>query len=110
VRSILSFLLSAVFLMIMVPIALAEEPTEPVLMPPSSPSQVTVSGIQETRATVSWSPVPTATQYTVWVDGQRWSGSNHPGVDITGLQPYMEYTVHVTAANDAGESSSSHLQ
>jgi hypothetical protein len=104
VRSILCFLLSAVFLIILAPITLAEEPTEPVLMPPSSPSQVTVSGIQETRATVSWSPVPTATQYTVWVDGQRWSGSTHPGAEITGLQSYMEYTVYVTAANDAGES------
>ena len=103
-RSFLYFLLSAAFLIIMAPITLAEEPTEPVLMPPSSPSQVTVSGIQENKATISWPPVPTATQYTVWVDGHRWSGSIHPGVEIAGLQPFTDYTVWVTAANDAGES------
>lgn len=103
-RTFLCFLLSATFLIIMAPITLAEEPIEPVIMPPSSPSQVTVSGIQETRATISWSPVPTATQYTVWVDGHRWSGSTHPGAEIAGLQPYTDYTVWVTAANDAGES------
>lgn len=103
-RSFLYFLLSAAFLIIMAPITLAEEPTEPVLMPPSSPSQVTVSGIQENKATISWPPVPTATQYTVWVDGHRWSGSTHPSAEITGLQPYTDYTVWVTAANDAGES------
>lgn len=103
-RSFLCWLLNVAFLVIMVPIALAEEPSEPILLPPSPPGQVTVSGIQETRATVSWAPVPSATQYTVWVNGHRWSGSTHPSAEITGLQPYTDYTVWVTAANDAGES------
>lgn len=82
--------------------AFAQEPAP--LVPPSSPSEVYVSGIEENRATVSWSPVATATQYTVWVNGQRWAGSSYPGAEITGLQPYTEYSVYVTAANDAGES------
>lgn len=82
--------------------AFAQEPVP--LVPPSSPSEVYVSGIEENRATVSWSPVATATQYTVWVNGQRWAGSSYPGAEITGLQPYTEYSVYVTAANDAGES------
>ena len=80
-------------------------PEEPTLFPPSAPYQVTVSGIEEIRATVSWSPVATATQYTVWVDGQRWAGSSCPGAELKGLQPYTEYNIYVTAANDAGESS-----
>lgn len=79
------------------------------LMPPASPSEVYVSGIEENRATVSWSPVATATQYTVWVNGQRWAGSSYPGAEITGLQPYTEYSVYVTAANDVGESGPSSL-
>ncbi len=82
--------------------AFAQEPAP--LTPPASPSEVYVSGIEENRATVSWSPVATATQYTVWVNGQRWAGSSYPGAEITGLQPYTEYSVCVTAANDAGES------
>lgn len=82
--------------------AFAQEPAP--LVPPSPPSEVYVSGIEENRATVSWSPVATATQYTVWVNGQRWTGSSYPGAEIRGLQPYTEYSVYVTAANDAGES------
>lgn len=85
--------------------AFAQEPAP--LVPPSTPSEVYVSGIEENRATVSWSPVATATQYTVWVNGQRWAGSSYPGAEIRGLQPYTEYSVYVTAANDAGESSPS---
>lgn len=103
-RTLLRILLSVMFLVIMAPITLAEEPSEPILIPPSSPAQVTVSGIQETRATVSWSPVPTATQYTVWVNGQRGGGSAYPAAEIDGLEAYTDYTVYVTAANDAGES------
>ncbi|NLV16047.1 MAG: fibronectin type III domain-containing protein [Syntrophomonadaceae bacterium] len=103
-RTLLRILISLMFLVIMAPITLAEEPSEPILIPPSSPAQVTVSGIQETRATVSWSPVPTATQYTVWVNGQRGGGSAYPAAEIDGLEAYAEYTIYVTAANDAGES------
>ncbi|ADI02564.1 fibronectin type III domain-containing protein [Syntrophothermus lipocalidus] len=73
-------------------------------LPPSAPSEITAAGIEETRASVAWSPVPGATHYTVWVDGQRWTGSSCTGAEIKGLQPYTEYTVYVTASNDSGES------
>lgn len=82
---------------------------EDVLTPPLSPSGVTVSGIEDTRVTVSWAPEATANQYTVWIDDQRWAGSSSPGAEISGLQPYTEYTVYVTAANDAGESGTSSI-
>lgn len=72
--------------------------------PPVAPSEVTVSGVTDTEATISWSPVAYATQYSVWVDGQRWTGSTSPGVTIRGLQPSMTYTVYITAANESGES------
>ena len=85
--------------------AFAQEP----IAPPSSPAEVCVSGIEEDSATVSWSPAPTATQYTVWVDGYRWTGSTGPAAKLEGLQAYTEYSVYVTAANDIGESGPSSL-
>lgn len=88
------------------PIMIMQEALEP-LVPPASPAEVYVSGIEETRATVSWSPVSGATQYSVWVNGQRWDGSASPGAEIKGLQPYTDYIVYVTAANDAGEGGAS---
>lgn len=100
----LCLFLSVFFFFVGLGYALAQEPTSEPTLPPSAPYEVTVSGIKDTCATVSWSPVATAKQYTVWVDGQRWTGSSYPGAEIKGLQPYTEYTVYVTASNDAGES------
>lgn len=71
---------------------------------PAAPADVVVSGITESSATVSWSPALTASGYSVWVDGTRWTGSDSPGVEIKGLQPGMAYSVYVTASNDGGES------
>lgn len=103
--AILCFIFGALLFFSFLTCASAEEPiSDPIPMPPSFPHEIAVSGIEETRATVSWSPVPTATQYTVWVDGQRWAGSSYPGAEIKGLEPYTEYSVCVSAANDAGES------
>jgi len=72
--------------------------------PPGAPDSVTVSGITDTSAFVSWSPVPEAETYTVWVDGNRFTGTTGTGTEIKGLEPYTEYAVHVTAANASGES------
>lgn len=71
---------------------------------PAAPSDVIISGITDCSATVSWSPAVTATGYSVWVDGARWTGSDSSGVEIKGLQPDMTYSVYVTALNDGGES------
>jgi len=103
-NKILRLAITFIFVLLMAPVSFAEDPTEPILTPPFSPEQVTVTGIQETRATVSWSPVSTATQYTVWVDGQRWGSSTCLTAEIVGLEAYTDYIVYVTAANAAGES------
>jgi len=71
---------------------------------PDAPSNISVSGITDTEATISWQPVQTANQYTVFVNSSRWAGADSPGVTIQGLQPYTIYDVYVTAANDGGES------
>lgn len=71
---------------------------------PGAPTEVTVSGITDTSATVSWQPATGATNYTVWLDGQRFTGSNSTGAVLQGLKPYTSYTVYITASNDSGES------
>lgn len=106
---ILRVMVCAVVLLVkLVGTAYAEEtaPTTEGLLniPPSPPSEVTVAGIEDDRANVAWQPVPDATQYTVWVDGTRWTASVGPGATLKGLQAYTEYTVYVTASNSAGES------
>ncbi len=103
VRPAFSLLVLLFLLLVACGVSRAQEPP-PEPLPPAAPSEVVVSGIEETRATVAWSPVPTATQYTVWVNGRRWAGSTGPAAELRGLQPYNDYSVYVTAANDAGES------
>jgi len=71
---------------------------------PEAPVSITVSGIEDTSASVSWEPSTGANNYTVWVDGQRWTGSNSTGALIQGLKPYTNYDIYVTASNDNGES------
>lgn len=94
-------ILPLVFIIFAIPgIAFAQEPLP---APPASPAEVYVSGIEDTRATVSWSPVQSATQYTVWVNGQRWAGGPSLSADVR-LQPYTDYSVYVTAVNADGES------
>jgi hypothetical protein len=88
-------------------LALGEEgevPTEPIIFPPAAPYEITVSAITETSAIVSWTPVTSATGYSVWVDGLRYISSTSASAEIKGLLPYAEYNVSVTAFNSAGES------
>lgn len=99
-----------------VPMAHATEPTpvtvtSPVTINPppipEAPGDISISGITDVGATVSWSPVDTASQYSVWVNGTRWAGADSPGVSIHGLKPYTIYDICVTAANESGESAQS---
>jgi len=71
---------------------------------PGAPTGVTLSGITDTSATVSWQPVTGAANYIVWVDGTRFTASNSTGATLQGLKPYTTYNVYVTASNDSGES------
>lgn len=114
VISITVFLFSlASWIISPIPMVYAVEPTpvtvtNPVTInpppAPDMPNNISISGITDIGATVSWSPVATASQYSVWVNGARWAGADSPGVEITGLQPNTSYDVYVTAANDGGES------
>lgn len=74
---------------------------------PAAPNDIVVSGITDSSATVSWSPVVTASGYSVWIDGMRWAGADSPGLEIKGLQPDTTYSIYITAANDGGESGQS---
>lgn len=71
---------------------------------PSAPIDVVISGITENSATISFSPAPGASGYSVWIDGDRFTGAASPGTEIKGLQPDTTYSVYVTASNDGGES------
>lgn len=75
--------------------------------PPGTPTGVTVSGITDTTATVSWQAVDTATQYSVFVNGKQFTGSTSPGVVLTGLTPYTSYEVTIIAHNSGGNSGES---
>lgn len=106
-----------------VPRAMAQEPTQVevvnpvevqqpldvrVITPaPPPPAEVTVSGITDTTANVSWKPSAYASTYTVWVNGERAGGTTGTGLTLTGLVPDTEYNVQVSAANAAGESTTS---
>lgn len=110
------FLVSALALLSYLPNANALEPT-PVeitnsvsITPPAAPSApygLAISGISDAGATISWAPVATANQYSVWINGTRWTGVASPGVTISDLQPYTIYDVYVTAINESGESTPS---
>lgn len=75
--------------------------------PPATPTSVTVSGITDTTATVSWEAVDTAAQYSVYVNGQPFTGSSSPGVVLTGLTPYNSYDVYIVSHNSGGDSGES---
>ena len=98
-----------------IPIVYAQEPeptpvtvVNPVTIeapvPPLAPGDICISGITDVETTVSWTPVSTATQYSVWVNDIRWTGANAPGITIQGLEPYTIYDIYVTAINESGES------
>jgi hypothetical protein len=79
------------------------------VVPPPVPSApvVTVSGITDTEAHISWPAVASATQYTVYLNSQTYAGTNNPASVLTGLIPHTDYTVYVTANNAGGDSPAS---
>ena len=101
-----SYLIVAMLLLAFLTSGAFAEEMEPVITasPPTAPHDVIISGITDVEATVSWSPVAGSTQYSIWVNNNRWTGSNSPGATIHNLQPYSIYDVYVTAANESGES------
>lgn|GEM_PF-3464065 len=121
-KKLLVFLIVALMIfisgcsMVPIPMAHATEPTpvtvtNPITIDPppipKAPEDISISGITDVGATVSWSPVDTASQYSVWVNGARWTGADSPGIEIHGLKPYTIYDITVSAANESGESEQS---
>ncbi|MDR3543273.1 MAG: hypothetical protein P4L69_20275 [Desulfosporosinus sp.] len=72
--------------------------------PPAAPINVTVLAVTDTTAQVSWPGVTSALQYTVYLNGQVYSGSNSPQASITGLTAHTNYTLYVIANNTGGDS------
>lgn len=71
---------------------------------PSAPADIVISGITENSATITWSPAPGASGYSVWIDNARFTGAASPGAEIKGLQSDTTHSVYITASNDGGES------
>ncbi|AHM62299.1 hypothetical protein D770_20250 [Flammeovirgaceae bacterium 311] len=68
---------------------------------PPAPQDVTVTNVQDTTATVSWSAVSNMQGYNVFVNGNK---SNDPIItaltyNITGLTPGTSYSIEVKAVN-----------
>lgn len=77
--------------------------------PPAAPTNISITGITDTSAQISWPAVTSALQYTIYLDGQAYTGSNYPQAILTGLTPYTNYTAYVTANNSGGDSPGSAL-
>ena len=75
--------------------------------PPAAPTDVAVSAISDTTAQVSWPAVTSAQQYTVYLNGQVYSGSNSPKTSLEGLTPNTTYDLYVVANNTGGNSAPS---
>lgn len=71
--------------------------------PPAAPN-VSVSGVTDNTAQISWPAVTSAIQYTIYLNGQVYSGSNSPQGSLTGLTPHTNYSVYVIANNTGGDS------
>ncbi len=76
-----------------------------VVLPIEPPEDIYIDYVEETEAMVSWSAVPGAVEYSVWVNGKRWSSGTSTWASIWGLQPDTEYVIYVTATNESGDTS-----
>ncbi len=65
---------------------------------PPAPTNLTVSNVTTTGATVTWDPVPGAESYNVYINDFLYDAYLiQTQCDITGLDPATSYTVRVTA-------------
>lgn len=74
---------------------------------PEKPLNLTISGLTDTEVIISWRASSGATQYMVYVNGNQYSGTNSPVVNLKSLEPNSEYEVYVIANNAGGDSSPS---
>ncbi|NDZ84971.1 MULTISPECIES: glycoside hydrolase family 18 protein [unclassified Streptomyces] len=80
--------------------------TDPVEIP-AVPSGLTAGTATSTSVDLSWSPVSTATGYTVYRDGTKVAAVSGASTTVTGLTPETTYSFQVSASNAAGESAKS---
>jgi hypothetical protein len=83
----------------------SEEPPSPPSTPPSPPSTPprvstpVVTGPDKAEVDVSWDPVPGATYYQVFVNGQYATQVRGTTVRLTTLKPGRTYQIAVAACN-----------
>ncbi|MET7358807.1 glycoside hydrolase family 18 protein [Streptomyces sp. NPDC005562] len=77
--------------------------TDPVEIPPV-PAGLAAGATTSTSVDLSWTPVSTATGYTVYRDGAKVASVAGASTTVTGLTPDTAYSFQVSAVNAAGES------
>ncbi|MFF1375662.1 chitinase [Streptomyces sp. NPDC058308] len=80
--------------------------TDPVEIP-AVPGGLAAGATTSTSVDLSWTPVSTATAYTVYRDGTKVASTSGAATTVTGLTPETSYSFQVSASNAAGESAKS---
>ncbi|MFG2652439.1 chitinase [Streptomyces sp. NPDC048436] len=80
--------------------------TDPVEIP-AVPAGLKAGTTTSTSVDLSWTPVSTATGYTVYRDGTKVASAGGASTTVTGLTPETTYSFQVSASNAAGESAKS---
>ncbi|KUL63842.1 chitinase [Streptomyces sp. NRRL S-1521] len=80
--------------------------TDPVEIP-AAPAGLKAGTATSTSVDLSWTPVSTATGYTVYRDGTKVASAGGASATVTGLAPETTYSFQVSATNAAGESAKS---
>ncbi len=80
--------------------------TDPVEIP-AVPAGLAAGATTSTSVELSWTPVSTATGYTVYRDGTKVASPGGAATTVTGLAPETTYSFQVSASNGAGESAKS---
>lgn len=80
--------------------------TDPVETP-AVPGGLAAGTTTSTSVDLSWTPVSTATGYTVYRDGTKVASVSGAATTVTGLTPETTYSFQVSASNAAGESAKS---
>ncbi|MFB7514329.1 chitinase [Streptomyces sp. NPDC056144] len=71
---------------------------------PAAPTGLTTGTATSSSVPLSWSAVPNATSYNVYVGTAKVLTTTTPSATVSGLAPNTPYTFQVTAVNSAGES------
>ncbi|MGW7271776.1 chitinase [Streptomyces sp. NPDC054864] len=80
--------------------------TDPVEIP-AVPAGLKAGTPTSTSVDLSWTPVSTATGYTIYRDGTKVASAGGASTTISGLTPETTYSFQVSASNAAGESAKS---